>query len=106
MDRKPKERDAAHMGLNVKVTLGIMLGGVLMVAPGCVLTKSVNPADRVKNEVFKFDCCDPGISSGTKEMCDLARDSKNSTLVDGDGNRYKFYWSDCTKGAEPWRKWN
>jgi len=69
---------------------------------GCILSKNVTPADQVKGERFAYDCCNPGITPGTKAMCKLAEDSPNHTLIDPDGNRYEFIWSDCRIGNEVW----
>lgn len=76
----------------------------LLALTGCMGTRNVTPADRVKNERFRYDCCDPGLSAGTKELCNMGKDSPNHALVDQDGNRYEFTWSDCEVGKEPWRK--
>jgi hypothetical protein len=78
---------------------------LLIAQTGCMAKNGVTPADRVKNETFRYDCCDPALSSGTKEMCDMAKSSTNHTLIDNDKNRYEFVWSDCEVGKEPWRKW-
>lgn len=78
--------------------------GLLFALTGCMGSIGVTPADRVKNERFRYDCCDPGLSSGTKEMCDMAKDARNHVLIDNDRNRYEFIWSDCEPGKEPWRK--
>ncbi len=70
---------------------------------GCAGLQVKTPADNIYNETFTYDCCDPGLSQGTKEMCDMAIKDKNHTLVDDYGNKYKFIWSDCKIGKEPWR---
>ena len=88
------------MGLKIIiVAFAIVLNGLI----GCTATNAVTPAERVKNKTFWYDCCNPGITSGTKEMCELAKDSPNHTLKDEAGNRYKFIWSDCEVGKEPWK---
>lgn len=101
MDQKPKKGDAARMGLVTRIAFVTFL----VALTGCMAKNGATHANHVKNETFRFDCCDPGIHAGTKEMCDLGRDAKNHTLVDGDGNKYNFIWSDCKPGEEPWRKW-
>lgn len=69
---------------------------------GCAAIKP-SPSDRVKNEAFRFDCCDVGLNPGTKEMCQMALADEDHVLWDWDGNKYEFIWSDCEKGSEPWR---
>ena len=78
---------------------------LIFVVTGCAGAKNVTPADRVRNETFRFDCCDPGLNSGTKDMCDMAKENPSHALKDMEGNRYEFIWSDCGVGKEPWRKW-
>lgn len=71
---------------------------------GCAAKIEPVPADRVQHETWHYDCCDPGLSSGTKDMCKYAQESATHTLIDNDGNQYKFIWSDCEIGQEPWRR--
>lgn len=97
MDRKPKEKNAARMGLKSILAL------ICMGMAGCVTLGTATPADRVKGEKFYFDCCNPSLEQGTQEMCDLARGTKKKILVDQDKNQYIFIWSDCTPGEEKWR---
>lgn len=94
------------MGLKnviVKPVLLLIFVGLVVMVFGCAMTRSVTPAENVKNDTFWYDCCNPGLASGTKEMCDLAKNSPNHTLKDEAGNKYKFIWSDCEIGKEPWQ---
>jgi len=73
---------------------------------GCIAKPCVLPSDRdAHNQTWYYDCCDPGLSSGNKEMCDMAAKDDDHILWDTDGNKYVFTWSDCKIGEEPWRKW-
>lgn len=72
---------------------------------GCTARSVVTPADRVRNETFRYDCCDPGLGAADKEWCDLAIKNPDHAFVDTDGNKYEYVWSDCKIGEEPWRKY-
>ncbi len=72
---------------------------------GCAGLQSQTPADGdTRNQTWVYDCCNPGLESGTKEMCEMATVAKNHILIDNYGNKYKFIWSDCKIGNEPWRE--
>lgn len=83
--------------------LWILIG--MMTINGCAGLSTKHPADRVENETFTYDCCNPGLDAGTKEMCKMAQEDEDHVLWDDDGNQYVFIWSDCEIGKEPWRKY-
>lgn len=88
------------MGLKNAILIGI----VTLVMGGCAASRAVSPADRrAKNQTWYFDCCDPGLDAGTKELCDYAGKDEDHTRWDLDGNKYVYVWSDCKIGGEPWR---
>lgn len=92
------------MGLNITaISIAALIS---IVVSGCATTRSVSPADTdARNQTWRFDCCNPGLDEGTKWMCDRAIKNPDHVLVDTDGNRYEFVWSECEIGKEPWRKW-
>lgn len=83
----------------------VIIGLFLTTIVGCASRGNVLPNDRARNSTFRMDCCDPGTNAGTKELCRWAKDAPSHTLVDKEGNRYEFIWSDCEVGSEPWRRW-
>lgn len=84
----------------------IVLVGLISSLVGCAGLKTPTPADKdAKNQTWTYDCCNPGLSEGTKELCQIARKTKNHTLVDNYGNHYKFIWSDCEPGKEKWQEY-
>lgn len=88
------------MGLKI-----VAFAFLIPVIASCAGAKAVSLADRVKNETFRFDCCNPGLSETDKWFCKEAARVPNHTFWDEDGNKYEFIWSDCEVGKEPWRKY-
>lgn len=84
----------------------VLIITILLMATSCASRSVLTPADRVANETFRFDCCDPGLGEGTKDMCRQAIKNPAHVLYDTDGNRYEFVWSDCEIGKERWRQWD
>ena len=83
-----------------------MPGIVLVAVTGCVPSTSVVPADQnAANQTWRYDCCDPSLNAGIKDMCKAAAKDADHVLWDQDKNRYEFIWSECKVGKEPWRKW-
>jgi hypothetical protein len=82
------------MGLNF--VLVVILVGLL----GCMAKV---PA--IDDKTYYYDCCDPAISADAKLGCKVAPQLPNHTIVDENSDRYKFIWSDCETGKEPWRKY-
>ena len=83
----------------------ILLILTILTISGCHAHVGPTPADRVSGETFRYDCCNPGLDVGTKEMCKWAAEDEDHILWDDDGNKYEFIWSDCEIGKEPWRKY-
>jgi len=84
----------------------IIFSLLLVTLSGCVGFQGPTPADRnFTKQTWTYDCCNPGLSEGTKDMCKMAATARNHVLIDNYGNRYKFIWSDCKIGDEPWQKW-
>lgn len=84
----------------------ISFGVFVTVLTGCSGLQGPIPADRnAIKQTWTYDCCNPSLSEGTKDMCKMAATARNHTLIDNYGNRYKFIWSDCEPGKEKWREY-
>lgn len=91
------------MGLKSRHLAGLLAG--LLV--GCATMKEgVGPADReAQNQTWYYDCCNPSLQQGDKELCKIAAKDEDHILWDTDGNKYVYIWSDCEIGKERWREW-
>ena len=83
------------MGLKI-VSVAILIGLL-----GCMARKNVV----VGNVKHYYDCCSPSLQADAKIGCRVAKNYPNNTIIDENGDRYIFIWSDCEVGKEPWRKW-
>lgn len=96
------------MGLKSKgfISRVIVLSTFLMSACAGLPKNDVGLADRdAHNQTWYFDCCNPALSAGTKELCKDAAVDEDHILHDMDGNKYVFVWSECEIGKERWREW-
>lgn len=98
--------------MGLKNPIGPIVFAMLLVAlSGCpalknVTKRDVSPADRdARNQTWYFDCCNPALNEGTKELCKDAAVDEDHILHDTEGNKYVFIWSECEIGKERWRKW-
>lgn len=102
LDRKPKERDAAYMGLrNVRLVLMSM---TFIAATGCVQSRQITRTEKGVNRRY-YDCCSPSLQADAKLGCNYAFRTKNYVVLDDYGDEHIFTWSDCKPGEERWREW-